>query len=31
VFVTTIGHSVSDLEVPQVDAMIRAGMAWAAR
>jgi uncharacterized protein len=31
VFVTTIGHSVADLEVPQVDAMIRAGMAWAAR
>ena len=31
VFLTTIGHSVSDLEVPQVDAMIRAGMAWAAR
>jgi uncharacterized protein len=31
VFVTTIGHTVADLEVPQVDAMIRAGMAWAAR
>jgi len=31
VFVTAIGHSVADLEVPQVDAMIRAGMAWAAR
>jgi type 1 glutamine amidotransferase len=31
VFVTTIGHSVPDLEVPQVDAMIRVGMAWAAR
>jgi uncharacterized protein len=29
--VTAIGHSVADLEVPQVDAMIRAGMAWAAR
>jgi uncharacterized protein len=31
VFVTAIGHSVADLGVPQVDAMIRAGMAWAAR
>jgi uncharacterized protein len=31
VFVTVIGHSVPDLEVPQVDAMIRAGLAWAAR
>jgi len=31
VFVTAIGHSVADLEVPQVDAMIRAGMIWAAR
>jgi len=31
VFVTAIGHSLADLEVPQVDAMIRAGMAWAAR
>jgi uncharacterized protein len=31
VFVTAIGHSIADLEVPQVDAMIRAGMAWAAR
>jgi uncharacterized protein len=31
VFVTAIGHSTEDLEVPQVDAMIRAGMAWAAR
>jgi uncharacterized protein len=31
VFVTAIGHSIADLEVPQVDSMIRAGMAWAAR
>jgi len=31
VFVTAIGHSIADLEVPQVDAMIRAGLAWAAR
>ena len=31
VFVTAIGHSLADLEVPQVDAMIRAGMARAAR
>jgi uncharacterized protein len=31
VFVTAIGHSLADLEVPQVDAMIRAGLAWAAR
>jgi hypothetical protein len=31
VFVTAIGHSLADLEVPQVDSMIRAGMAWATR
>jgi type 1 glutamine amidotransferase len=31
VFVTAIGHSMADLEVPQVDSMIRAGMAWATR
>lgn len=31
VFVTAIGHRMADLEVPQVDAMIRAGMTWAAR
>jgi uncharacterized protein len=31
VFVTAIGHSIADLEVPQVDTMIRAGMTWAAR
>ncbi|MGO9218377.1 MAG: ThuA domain-containing protein [Streptosporangiaceae bacterium] len=31
VFVTAIGHSLADLEVRQVDAMIRTGMAWAAR
>jgi type 1 glutamine amidotransferase len=31
VFVTAIGHSMADLEVPEVDAVIRAGMAWAAR
>lgn len=26
-----IGHQLPDLEVPEVDSMIRAGMAWAAR
>jgi hypothetical protein len=31
VFVTAIGHALADLEVPEVDAMIRAGMAWAVR
>lgn len=31
VFVTAIGHSMADLEVPEVDSVIRAGMAWAAR
>ncbi|MGW6060302.1 ThuA domain-containing protein [Streptomyces sp. NPDC055189] len=31
VFVTTLGHSLADLEVPQTDAMIRKGMAWATR
>lgn len=31
VFVTAIGHSLDDLEVPEVDTMIREGMAWAAR
>lgn len=31
VFVTAIGHTVADLEVPEVDSMIRAGLAWAAR
>jgi uncharacterized protein len=31
VFVTAIGHSIAELDVPQVDSMIRAGMAWAAR
>jgi uncharacterized protein len=31
VFVTTVGHSLADLEVPEVDTMIREGMAWAAR
>lgn len=31
VFVTTIGHSLADLEVPEVDAMIRKGMSWATR
>jgi uncharacterized protein len=29
VFVTAIGHRVADLEVPEVDSMIRKGMAWA--
>jgi uncharacterized protein len=31
VFVTAIGHNLADLEVPEVDTMIREGMAWAAR
>lgn len=31
VFVTTIGHHLPDLEVPEVDSMIRKGMAWATR
>jgi hypothetical protein len=31
VFVTAIGHNIDDLEVPEVDKMIREGMAWAAR
>jgi type 1 glutamine amidotransferase len=31
VFVTAIGHHLPDLEVPEVDTMIREGMAWAAR
>ncbi|MGB8939312.1 MAG: ThuA domain-containing protein [Streptomyces sp.] len=31
VFVTTLGHGLADLEVPQTDAMIRKGMAWATR
>jgi hypothetical protein len=31
VFVTAIGHSLADLEVPEVDSMIRKGMAWATR
>jgi uncharacterized protein len=31
VFVTAIGHMMADLEVPEVDSMIRQGMAWAAR
>ncbi|MEY9935234.1 type 1 glutamine amidotransferase [Catenulispora sp. GP43] len=31
VFVTAVGHRPADLEVPEVDAMIRRGMAWATR
>jgi type 1 glutamine amidotransferase len=31
VFVTAIGHRLADLEVPEVDAMIRKGSAWATR
>ena len=31
VFVTAIGHRVADLKVPEVDSMIRKGMAWATR
>jgi type 1 glutamine amidotransferase len=31
VFVTAVGHRVADLEVPEVDEMIRRGLAWATR
>jgi hypothetical protein len=31
VFVTAIGHNLADLEVPEVDSMIKKGMAWATR
>jgi hypothetical protein len=31
VFATAIGHDLADLEVPEVDSMIRQGMAWATR
>jgi type 1 glutamine amidotransferase len=31
VFVTTIGHKLDDFDVPQVDAMIERGFAWASR
>ncbi|MEY9912507.1 type 1 glutamine amidotransferase [Catenulispora sp. MAP12-49] len=31
VFVTAVGHRMADVEVPEVDAMIRRGMAWATR
>jgi type 1 glutamine amidotransferase len=31
VFVTAVGHNLADLEVPQMDSMIRKGMAWATR
>lgn len=31
VFVTTIGHNLADLEVPQVHSMITKGMTWATR
>ena len=31
VFVTAIGHHLPDLEVPEVDSIIRKGMAWATR
>jgi hypothetical protein len=31
VFVTAIGHHLPDLEVPEVDEMIRRGLAWATR
>jgi type 1 glutamine amidotransferase len=31
VFVTTVGHNLADLEIPQVDTMIKEGMAWATR
>ncbi|MCT2587686.1 ThuA domain-containing protein [Actinophytocola gossypii] len=31
VFVTTVGHRLADLEVPEVDTMIMRGLAWATR
>jgi type 1 glutamine amidotransferase len=31
VFVTTIGHRLDDLEIPEVDTMITRGLAWATR
>ena len=31
VFITTIGHCLDDLKVPEVDTMIREGMSWATR
>ena len=31
VFVTAVGHRMADLEVPEVDQMIRRGLAWATR
>ncbi|MCQ4206427.1 ThuA domain-containing protein [Streptomyces longispororuber] len=31
VFVTTLGHGVADLDVPETHAMIRKGMTWATR
>ncbi|WP_037568743.1 ThuA domain-containing protein [Phaeacidiphilus oryzae] len=31
VFVTAIGHHLADLEIPEVDSMIRRGMRWATR
>lgn len=31
VFVTAIGHNLADLEVPEVDSMIRRGLIWATR
>jgi uncharacterized protein len=31
VFVTAVGHNLADLEIPQVDSMIRKGMKWATR
>lgn len=31
VFVTAVGHRMDDVDVPEVDAMIRRGMAWATR
>lgn len=31
VFVTAVGHRVADLEIPEVDEMIKRGMAWATR
>ncbi|MEV6116489.1 ThuA domain-containing protein [Streptomyces sp. NPDC052109] len=31
VFVTTVGHNLADLEIPEVDTMLKRGMRWATR
>jgi type 1 glutamine amidotransferase len=31
VFVTTLGHRMADFDVPETDALITRGLAWASR